>query len=323
MPFYDIPTIWEYKQLAEHASKTKPYRNSSTEKPRYPLGNRRYSERFYVPRLDLIQEGYRQEHGSDHDWWYYGPPIEIYYQDRYMLGTFHKDNTFEFNPSYGGYSQGDTGVISSVLPGWIQSKVNYGGLAFHHKQSQATVPVYESLRVRLCDGRPVDEYEMHVYSLDRMKTKPYRKEHDSMFKNALFMFKAMGPESTIEELKQMSSGEVELPIDYGCYDVLELLKSEDPAGVVLWLALRYNINNCKHSFTYNNSWGYKRFLASMGPEPLVRSVKNYFYRELYIRARDKGEEILQTKIYKFGDKMPTTEWGHKIFVNGVERKRLV
>lgn len=318
MPFYDIKTVWEYKQLAEHASKTKPYRNSSKENPRYPLGNRRYSERFYKPRLDLIDEDLRDE-----EWWYCGPPIEIYYQDRYMLGTFHKDSTFEFNPSFGSYSQGDTGVVSSVLPGWIQSKVNYGGLIFHHKQAKVQVPIYQGLRVRLCDGTPTEPYEMHVHSLDRMKTKPYRKEHDGMFKNGLFMLKAMGAESVVEELKSIALGNIKLERDYKDTDLDMAYDPKDPAGAILALALRYNLNNCSCKFSYSNSWGYQRFLASMGPQPLIRSVKNYFYRELYIRARDKGEEVLQTKVYKFGDKMPTTEWGHKILVNGVERKRLV
>jgi hypothetical protein len=61
----------------------------------------------------------------------------------------------------------------------------------------------------------------------------------------------------------------------------------------------------------------------MEPPSLVRSVKNHLYKEIYEQAIERKEDILKSKVYRYGDKLPTVEWGHKMFVNGVEHKRLV
>lgn len=326
MSFYDIKSVWEYKHLLQIAKDQKPYRGSNKEQPKYPLGNRRYSDRYFKPCIDLLDKDEQRDIKASEDpkaWMYFGTPIEIYYTDAYRLGTFYKDSTFEFNPSADGYNQGDTGIMSSVLPGFLYSKVGYGGAVFRHRQTKTEVPVYQGLRIRLCDGRPTEDFEMHVYTLDRKKTKVYREAHDGMFKNGLFMLKAMGVENIFEELKQIALGKITLPVDYKHEDLFKSYDHNDAAGAILSLALRYNINDCKYQFSYSNSWGYQRFLSSLGPEPLVRSVKNYFYTEVYNEAISRKEEVLQTKIYKFGDKLPTTAWGHKIFVNGVERKRII
>lgn len=337
--FADIDTIWEYHQLLDKASKTKPYRTSSEEEPKYPLGNRRYSDRYFKPRIDLIDEVRDSPYGVKESivitnkdgstdtkpmpWTYYNPPIEIYYTDRYKLGTFHSDSTFEFNPSAGGYGQGDTGVMSSVLPGWISSKAQYGGLVFYHRQTRSQVPVFEGLRIRLCDGTPVQNYELHVNSLDRKATKGYRSKHDDMFKLGLTMLKAMGVENFVKELESMVEGQVAPAFNYKHEDLFKAFSPEDAAGAILWLALRYNVQDCRYKFAYKLSWSYNRFIKSMSPENLVRNVRNYFYKEIYNIGIDKGEKVLQTKVYKFGDKLPTVEWGSQIIVDGAVHKRLV
>ena len=318
--FADIDTIWEYRQLLDKAAQIKPYRNTGALNPKYPLGTRRYSDRYFKPRLDLI----KHEDINPPTWYNYydKPPIEIYYTDRYMLGTFHPDNTFEFNPSVGSYNQGDTGVVSSVLPGWITSKANYGGLVFYHRQTRTAVPVYENMRIRLCDGMPTDPFELHVNTLDRKKTKSYRAKYDEMFKLSVTMLKAMGSEAIAHELHEMIKGQVAPAFNYKHEELSKAYDSNDPAGAVMWLAMRYNISNCRYAHHYQG-YGFRRFLSSLTPEVLVRNVKNYFYKEIYNEAISKGEDVLKSKIYRYGDKLPTAEWGQKIIVNGVVHKRLV
>lgn len=315
MPFNDIDTAWEYHKFIEWAKEAKkPYRFSSKDKPRYPLGDRRYSDRFFVPRLESVPE--------HSEWTNWPVPIEIYYSERYMLGTFHPDDTFEFNPSANHYGQGDIGVLSSVLPGWVSSRVNYGGLVFYHRQTKNVVPVFQGLRIRLCDGTPVQNYEMHVKSLDRKLTKPYRAAHDGMFKTGLTMLRAMGVEGIVKELEDMIKGQVVPCVNYKHDDLDKAFYPNDPAGAVLWLTLRYNIHDVESTFRYQNTWSYKRFMHFATPENIVKNVRKYFYDEIYNAAKVKGEQVLQTKVYKFGDKLPTVEWGHEIIVDGVKCKRI-
>ena len=335
--FGDIATRWEYSQFINFAKTNKPYRNTEETNPKYPLGNRRYSDRFFKPRIDLIPEDRKGPLGvrenlvtfdkngvatsRDMPWTYFSPPIEIYYTDRYMLGTFHPDDTFEFNPSWGSYGQGDTGVMSSVLPGWIAARANYGGLVFVHRQTKVMLPVYKGMRIRLCDGAPTEPFELHVNTLDRKKTKPHRTQYDQMFKIATAMLSAMGVEKTCDELEEMGKGTVAPTFNYVHENLSEAFDPNDPAGAVLWLALRYNINDCRHGLKYNR--GSYWFLKSLEPKPLIHNVKSHFYSEIYNDVIQKGGDILKSKIYRYGDKLPTTEWGQKILVNGVEHKRIV
>ena len=211
--------------------------------------------------------------------------------------------------------------MSAVLPGWIAARANYGGLVFVHRQTKVMLPVYKGMRIRLCDGAPTEPFELHVNTLDRKKTKPHRTQYDQMFKIATAMLSAMGVEKTCNELEEMGKGTVAPTFNYVHEELSEAFDPNDPAGAVLWLALRYNINDCRHGLKYHRSsfW----FLESLKPKPLIHNVKNHFYSEIYNDVIQKGGDILKSKVYRYGDKLPTTEWGQKILVNGVEHKRIV
>jgi hypothetical protein len=319
--FCDIKTVWEYSQLINQARDSKPYRNTNKLNPKYPLGKRRYSDRYFKPRIDLLEN----VKNINLETWYNHhdkPPIEIYYTDRYMLGTFYFDNTFKFNPSAGCYGQGDNGIISSVLPGWIVARSNYGGLVFVHRQTKISIPVYQGMRIRLCDGSPTEPFELHANTLDRKKTKAYRAVHDEMFKVATAMLSAMGEEAIFNEMKQMVHGQVAPFINYRQSELSKAYDSNDPAGAVMWLALRYNINDCRCGYVYDKYMS-TRIMNSLKPKVLVRNVKDNFYKEVYKEAIGRGESLLKSYVYRYGDKLPTAEWGQKIFVDGVEHKRIV
>lgn len=322
--FQDIKTVWEYYQFLEQASKTKPYKGGSKDVLKYPLGNRRYSDRYFRPRLDMLPEIYQRDISVE-EWFNHPaqPPIEIYYTDRYMLGTFHPDNTFEFNPSWGSYGQGDNGVVSAVLPGWIQSKVQYGGCLFTHRQTRIAVPVFEGLRIRLCDGSPVQDYKLQVNFLDKKLTKPYRDKYENMFTVASAMLKGMGAEAIYKELMAMVEGQVAPAFNYKHEDLLKSFTADDPAGAVMWLTLRYNIADCRYRLNGPGSyWATHRLMDGLDPTNLLKNVRARFFDEVYTEAKAKGENLFRVKTFKHGDKLPTIGWGSKLLVDGQERKRI-
>jgi hypothetical protein len=324
MAFNDIDTVWEYHQLIDKTRKIKPYKNSG-QTPVYPLGNRRYSDRYFKPNLDARGEVLKQEILNNNEPWdIHDLPIDAYYNGK--LGSFHPDNTFEFNPDATYFGQGETGVISSMLPGWVQSKAQCGGMIFTHRQTNNVVPVFQGLKIRLCDGTPVQDYEMHVNYLDKKLTKKYRQRHDSMFKMGSTMLKAMGTEGVLSELKQMVEGQVAPAINYNHEDLLKAFDPQDAAGAILWLTLRYNINECswrlRRSSTGGAWWGQERFISSMSPNVLTANVKTHFYNEIYNAAIRDGDELRRSKVFKFGDKIPTVVWGYKIVVDGKIVKRI-
>lgn len=302
MNFGDIKTKWEYMDFIKQAREEKPYRG--VEMPKYPLGNRRYSDRYWVPRIGLEDKD---------NWMSKSPPIEIYYGNS-PLGVFYPDNTFEFAHRH--YCGGDTMIMSRLLPGWIAYKIQYGGLIFHHKQTRVTHPVYKAMRIRLCDGAPTKDYEIHINVVDRKATAPLRKEYDEFFKTAGVMLRAMGDDAIYRELQEMHK-------DSKSHSQREL-NMQDPAGTIMNLVLKYNWADTATRLHYsNNEWSFRIFSShSRGGENLVKSIKEILFKELYIQGIEEGKQYLKTKIYKPGDKLATCYWGHKIIVDGAEVERI-
>ena len=279
-----------------------------------------------ITRESQAIEGYDREQAI-RDWQSYSPPIAAYYGGT-LLGTFYPDNTFEFNGKYLG--QGDMTLLSSMLPGWVCTKVQYGGVMFTHRQSRVVHPVYKGMRIRLCDGKPIKDYEVHVNLLDRKLTAPIRKEYEKFFKVAEAMLKAMGDEAIYKEIKAIHQGEVPLrsnengsPIHPRYIDVLKVIDHNDPAGSVLSLMLRYDWAQILYSISWHNDYAYKKFCVhSRGGENLVKSVKEHFFKEVYKDQMRAGVHLMQTQVFKTGEKMATCYWGHKMLVDGVEVERI-
>lgn len=305
--FRDIDIRWEYMNFIKQAREEKPYRGMPM--PKYPLGKREYSDRYWVP---VISEDDKK------DWISKSPPIKAYYGNS-LLGIYHPDNTFEFKAdTY--YCVRDTMIMSRLLPGWVSFRINYGGMMFHHKQSRVTHPVHKGMRIRLCDGTPTKNYEVHVNCVDRKLTAPLRKQYDEFFKIAGAMLRTMGDEAIYKELH-----EIETMVRSGSKNLLsDVININDPAGSVMALALRYDWANTRSRLHWNNNnWSYKIFCNhSRGGENLVKSIKELFFTELYKKGLDEGEQYLMTKIVGVGEKMPTCYWGHKMFVDGVEVQRV-
>ena len=307
MSFRDVERVWSYSSFTKYAKEHKPYRDSPKDKPRYPLGARRYSSRFYSPIISA---------GTPYDWWDSSvnpPSIAIYYGERNKLGIYHPDDVFEFVSDLG-YGQGEALLVSAVLPGYLHCEGQRGGYLFKHSKTGHTVPVFEGLRIRVCDGMPIDDYEIHVNVLDKKKTKEFRTKHDLMFKTGLAVLKAMGQDVIINELAAMMAGQVAPAMNYQHKDVHRSYDSLDPGGAMLWLLLRYDINSSQYyaSYAQSSGWSWDSFKRTLFPENIVRNVKQHFYNEVYKNVIAEGGDIHKVKVTKFGDALPTTAWGYKI-----------
>lgn len=308
MSFYDIEVKLSYEQFIHQAETSKPYRGSKI--PKYPIGNRRYSSRHWIPRVSQLNT-------PTTEWIKEQPPIDIFYGSR-RLGTFYSDDTFEF-PDIVSYHGGENQLINSLLPMWIAAKCQYGGMMVHHKNYDNSHPVYQGMRVRLYDGNPVKDYEVQVYSVDRKLTAPLRKQYEQFFKTAGVMLRAMGDEAIYRELKEIVDDKRQRAVD-----VLDVIDVKDPAGSVMLLTLRYNWADVRSKISWDSHWSFRNFAShSRGGENLLKSIKELFFRDLYQKGLSEGENYLKAKVYKPGQKLGTCTWGHKMFVDGQEVRRIV
>jgi len=329
MSFYDINTRWEYIDFIKQARQEKPYKGNTL--PKYPLGRRRYSLRYWTPVIDLLKV--KQEYGVEREdamqhWWSFADSIEAYYGP-YRLLTYYPDNTVAFTPNMR-YGQGETQILSRVLPGWVGSKAQYGGMMFTHKHSRVSHPLYEGMRIRICDGQPVNDYEVHVNALDKKLTAPIRKKYDELFKIAGAMLRSMGDDVVYKELIEIYKGHVPLrstengtAITYNFNEVEQIIDPNDPAGSVMNLVMRYDWAQTRYKIQYWPDHYYKEFCVhSQGGENLVKGVKELFFTELYKDGMRRGENYHKVKVFRTGEKIGTCYWGHKMFVDGKEVKRL-
>jgi len=313
--FNDIKPVYQYDEFTNYAKVNKPYRGSNYE---YPLGARRYARRHFKPELDGVDQVFHD------DWYRHGLPVDAFYHGK--LGTFYPDNTFEFRregrTNY--YDQGHREVISALLPGTLATRTTHGGAVFTHRGTKKSVPVFVGLRIRLCDGLPMQDYVLKVNKLDQKLTKPFRAEYDAKFKVALVMLKGMGEDGIIRELKELWDEIRPQLYNVTVFNAFDAYAPNDPAGAALSMALRYNINDCNYRLGEpQQSWGMEFFRRAMKPEVLIKNVKVRFYKELYKNILDKGGNIFSVKHYKYGDDIPTMEWGHDILVDGVPQHRFV
>ena len=323
MTFRDVYTRYKYSDFITQSKGSKPYRGRAKDSIQYPLGYREYSKRYWMP-LSV-----KENDPLNFD----GHPIELYYSGS-RLGTYHPDDTFEFNER-GYIGQGEHLLLSSVIPGVVGSKVSHGGLVFEHRVSKVMHPVYYGMRINLGDGSiaPGYEYEMHVNQLDKSKTKPIREEWDGMFKTALVMLKAMGTEAIAGEAlttyQELRAKGVVLVSN----NLLESFDRNDPVGAVLNLAIRYDVGGlrCLEYATpmqgssssplrlVLDSWHARKVMYACRPEFLAYATKQHMYKELYKKS---GDSVFKIKVVKPGDKLVTSEWGSKVYVKGVEVKRI-
>lgn len=316
MGFRDVYHRVSYDHFMAQTRTEQPYRSADGLK-RYPLGKRQYSKRYWILKDD----------GT----------ITIHY-DGPLLGVVHPDSTFEFRMDVGrtGYDQGEAMLLTSLvaspeLGGWVMSQAHKGGCVFVLRANEDSpwkermiFPVFKGLRVRLSDGKPMTEYEVHTRVLDRKATAPIRKQYETIFKTAKAMITAMGPSAVVQELFHIQNGQIPGALNYLASNVFEAIDVNDPAGMVLNLTMRYDYANLKSHICWRGHLNIPERterLYTQFQHTHVNAIKEKFMTELYIIALKEGKELVLTKVTGQLDKLPTKAWGQKIVVNGAEVQR--
>jgi len=307
MSFEDIP-VRNYKDYISIIEKCKPYR-SADHNNRYPLGYREYSRRYFTINPET------------------GSVVTFY--DNYELATIHKDNTIEFT-AYGGYGQGEKGVVERLTHGLLQTQSNYGGTVYYNtkkwyeRKNALTHPVFKGLRFNIATGELHESsiYELHTLSIDTKKAAPIRKKYGEFFDIGAKLVGVMDKHQIYEEMisvrRQLQTkgwSETDAITDR----VDEYLVNSDGAGALIYLGAVFNYRE----LDWLSKWGSAdpRSLATFGEKVFVEYVKRNFFDRVYTQQIDLGHDICKTRITRVGDKLPTVRWGQKVFVGGKEASR--
>ena len=308
--FRDIPYRPKFEHFVELSQRDKPYRSADGKK-RYPLGRRAYGRRYWM--------------FSDNN-----QSVTAYYDDMELI-KIHSDDTVEFTANRG-YGQGDCGILSSMLYGWVQIQGQYGGAVYYHSRSWSEKPnsikhpVFKGLRFHIETGtlHESSKYEVHTLNLNPKKTKILREPYEGLFKIGAQLMKVMDKNQISQEIRDTREKLKAQDILWSSRDVRqdleEYLSNNDGVGALIHLGAVYNYKNILGWYRWGNPDS--RDLASLGEKSYVAYVKKYFLNEIYNREIVNGGDVCHTSVVE-GPlvKLPTNRWGQKIFVGGNEVAR--
>jgi len=158
MAFYDMQDI-SYDALIAHTKKAKEYRDS---KGAYNLGARRYSDRHYRLRGDLIDVYYTHPDSSrkiiEKD-----KSLDSWQHKRHLM-TIYPDNSFEVINFSG---QGDNMFLSQATKAYIHQDGGRGGVVYYTNTKMH--PVFKGLRIDIKTGEAVTPYKFYKRDINKKK----------------------------------------------------------------------------------------------------------------------------------------------------------
>jgi hypothetical protein len=309
--FSDVNYRKKFSDYLNQTKNEKPYR-SADGKIRYPLGNRRYSNRHWEFLNNNPNSG----------------SILLYYQNS-LLGIAHSDDSFEYRMEVGrtSYGQGEAGAVSQAGPGWVYSCSNLGGGIYQTKkyrsgEESVKYPLFEGLRVNMSDGliHHSCQYLLHTNILNRKETTQYRKPYEQMFKLADIMLRNMQLDAIHHEFDDHILAFKS--VRYGDEAMLEfaLQNTDDAVATVMRLAVVFNYKSTSYSSRYLVR-SYSNSLIDT--TAMVKSIRTMFYEHLYSKASETNSKLFTEKVTQPGGKLPTASWGQEVRLNGVAVKRYV
>jgi len=308
--FSDVHYRKRFSDYLNQTSREKPYR-SADGKIRYPLGNRRYSNRHWEFLNNNPNSG----------------SILLYYQNS-LLGIVHSDDSFEYRMEVGrtSYGQGEAGAVSQAGPGWVYSCSNLGGGVYQTKkyrsgEESVKYPLFEGLRVNMSDGliHHSCQYLLHTNILNRKETTQYRKPYEQMFKLADIMLRNMQSDAIHHEFDDHILAFKS--VRYGDEAMLQyaLQNPDDAVATVMRLAVVFNYK----STSYSSRYLVRSHSKEMDTTTMVKSIRTIFYEHLYSKASETNSKLFTEKVTQPGGKLPTAGWGQEVRLNGVAVKRYV
>lgn len=179
----------------EHIAKTvKPYRGTTN---KYPLGARKYSDRYII---------FNGDHADIH----YGN-----YARSHML-RWHNDNSIEFMQS--SFHQGQNQLLCALLdPFFIRADCKQGGDVIMRRTDKVeTHPIFKGLRLMVKDFtlHPSVSYKAEYAVIDKKASKALRADWDERMKMIRAFFMASDAEQIFEESQQHNAKLEEDPYAY-------------------------------------------------------------------------------------------------------------
>lgn len=307
MAFYDIQNV-SYKALVEHAKTAKPYRDSDGA---YNLGARRYSDRHYRFRGDLIDVYYTHPDmskkivakDSNIDTWNY---------KRHLL-TIHPDNSFEVINFSG---QGDNMFMSQAVRGYIHQDGTRKGVVFYNNTKMH--PIFKGLRIDLETGDAVTPYQFYKRDIDKKKANELLKQYEDFQQMAMKFIEPMTPMGILEVFKDLYEQEGDLDrLDEGLFVQLVKEKKYVDAAIVFSIA-----GHGHHYYSYRHLLEtiFKSDEHEREMRMLTRSFDEHYKTILATRIRENIRDIVLVgcndaavlKELPIGEKFPSSKWGYII-----------
>lgn len=242
--FYDVYQIRpkSFAEIEHIAATVKPYRGTTN---KYPLGARKYSDRYFI---------FNGDHADIH----YGN-----YARSHML-RWHNDNSIEFMQS--SFHQGQNQLLCALLdPAFVKADIKQGGDVIMRRTDKVeTHPIFKGLRLMMKDFtlHPSVSYKSEYAVIDKKASKALRGEWAERMKMIRGFFMASDPEQIVEEATQFNAK-------------LE----EDPYAYFLQTVHRVSMYNPFRS--KKNGWGRGADLDSHRDQVFKESVAKFF-KHLYM-----------------------------------------
>ena len=307
MAFYDIQNV-SYKALVEHAKTAKPYRDSDGA---YNLGARRYSDRHYRFRGDLIDVYYTHPDmskkivakDSNIDTWNY---------KRHLL-TIHPDNSFEVINFSG---QGDNMFMSQAVRGYIHQDGTRKGVVFYNNTKMH--PIFKGLRIDLRTGDAVTPYQFHKRDIDKKKANELLKEFVEFQQMAMKFIEPMTPMGILEVFKDLydQTGSLDWLNEEMFVQLVREKKYVD-AAVVFSIA---GAGHHYHSYRHMLDRIFKSDESEREMRMITQAFDSHYKTILASRIKEDIRDVVLMgcedasilKELKVGDKFPSSKWGYSI-----------
>ena len=334
--------VLNYRRLNSITHSVSPYRGSVN---RFPLGNRRQNNKYFLVRdedgqrvfdvvygntwtgEDLSKEEYEvlEKAGFPRLQKYTNLNDEFVYR-RYevlpnILGVVRPDNTFEFTGRR--YGQGERGILSDFSDGWFCTDSRRGGLIWQGRKtadgSRKIVPVYQGLRIDCETMRPVKPITVIGKKVDRKVGKDLLAGYADFYATTEVMTKAMDYDSFVRTMADVISEHVaqdDLSSHHTKYtEKAETLFATAPLDAAMLYIFAWDIGSMR--------WNLRRFLDSNmsrysahedSPHSMFLNLKRKLNKEIY-RANDT---VFKKVEYVNEEGYPPSEWGYTVIVDGVE-----
>lgn len=171
-----------FAEIEHIASTAKPYRGTSN---KYPLGARKYSNRYFLfngDHADIHYGGYKKSH----------------------MIRWHKDNSIEFTQS--SFGRGQNQLLCALLdPFYVTTDIKQGGDVIILKTEVSKVyPIFKGLRLMVKDFtlHPTVSYKAEYAVVDKKASKALRGEWAERIKMIRAFFMASNSAQIVEESNQ-------------------------------------------------------------------------------------------------------------------------